>query len=52
LTRVNRDLRHEAAEGLFYTYCRVYANTGNTFEAASLLYALGELPGVHGSAGI
>ena len=38
-----RDLRHEVAEGLFYTHFRLSQNTHKTLEASSFLYALVEM---------
>jgi hypothetical protein len=42
---VNRDLRHEVAEGLLCTHGRINANTCKALESASFLYALVELLG-------
>jgi Fe-S-cluster containining protein len=40
---VVRDVRQEAAEGLFYTHTRLSQNTRNELESSSFLYALVEL---------
>jgi len=48
----SRDLRQEAAEGLFYTHTRLSQNTRNVLETSSFLYGLIELLNEKGLIGI